>query len=466
MKLGMRVRTLVVLFCLIFVFSGCSMLGDSSKDVMEKLDPKKNFTIKVMSHNEQYFMQQFGYLFMAKYPNIDIEVVSTQKMYEANQQEQLKPEEMYQKFIETNKPDVIVVFQDVFEKLAADQLFYDLDPVIAQDKFDIQNIQPQIIDYLKLKGGGKLFGLAPKIQSQALFINRDMFNKHGVQLPEGPLTWETVLNTAQRFPTDGDDKTRSYGFTNRDYQTDPYSLIVMIGTAEGLIMQNEGKAALNTPSWKKVFELVSNAYKTNTIVNEAAPDMNTTFNYEDYLMRNKFTAGRAAMTIGDLYLIQNMRELKEYKKDLQFNWEVISLPKDAESTQRTNFDLTEIFAVNAKSENQRAAWEFVKYVNSDEFARVHAKTPTDLWSRSTYLKSIDGVSLEPFYQLSFNSNEMVDTGEYRSAQYMLRDEANKIIDEYLTNKKNIDQVLAETNDKLQANLDQITEQMKKKDEKK
>jgi len=466
MKFGLRVRTLVVFFCSIFILSGCSMLGDSSKDVMEKLDPKKNFTIKIMSYNEQYFMQEFGYMFMAKYPNIDIEIVSTANIYKEMQEEQLKPEEMYKKFIETNKPDVIMVYEDVFEKLAANQLFYDLEPVIAQDKFDIQNIQPQIIDYLKLKGGGKLFGLSPRFQSQALFINRDLFNKHGVQLPEGPLTWETVMNLAQRFPTDGDDKTRIYGFTNRESQTDPYSLMMMIGTAEGLIMQNEGKAALNTPSWKNVFELVSNAYKTNTIVNEAALDMNQTIMYEDYLMRNKFTAGRAAMTIGDIYLIQNMRQLKDYKKDIQFNWEVVNLPKDAESTQRNNFNLNEIFAVNAQSENQRAAWEFVKYVNGDEYARVHAKSPSDLWSRSAYVKSLDGVSVEPFYQLSFNSNETIETSEYQSAQFMVRDEANKIINEYLTNKKNIDQVLAEVNDKLQANLDQITEQMKKKDEKK
>ncbi|MFC4601030.1 hypothetical protein [Cohnella hongkongensis] len=38
------------------------------------------------------------------------------------------------------------------------------------------------------------------------------------------------------------------------------------------------------------------------------------------------------------------------------------------------FNLGSIFAVSASSANPRAAWEFVKYVNSDAFSKLKSKT--------------------------------------------------------------------------------------------
>lgn len=451
MKPRMRTATVIVLIFLMIVSSGCSFGGGSQ--ATEKFDPKKNATIKVMDYDERYFMQKYGYLFMAKYPNIEIEVVSTKSMYKEGQEDD--PEVMYKKFIEEHQPDVIMVPGDQLEELVNDQMLYDLEPIIAQDKFDIENIHPTIIEYLKMKGGGKLYGLAPNFRSEALYINRDLFNKHGVELPAEPMTWESMLNLAGRFPTGGDKESRIYGFTNQEWQSDAYNLIMMIGLQSGLVAQTEGKASLNSPAWKTIFELVTNAAKSGTVLLPPPPDFSGGMLHEDWLMRNKFVTGKVAMTIGDISLINNLNEVAEYKKDLQFNWEIINLPKAADSTQRTNFYINDVFAINAKSTNHQAAWEFIKYVNGDEIARVLSKTPTNLWSRTTYKSLKDGVSLEPFYQLSYNSSETIEFGKYDTAWVMVQDEANKLIEEYMADKKTLDQLLEAINTKIQEGLDNI-----------
>ncbi|AZK45990.1 hypothetical protein EIM92_07035 [Paenibacillus lentus] len=46
----------------------------------------------------------------------------------------------------------------------------------------------------------------------------DLFAKYGVQLPHDGMIWREIIDTACHPPTDGDKKTRVYGFG------DPYSL--------------------------------------------------------------------------------------------------------------------------------------------------------------------------------------------------------------------------------------------------
>ncbi|WP_227011428.1 hypothetical protein [Paenibacillus lutimineralis] len=77
-------------------------------------------------------------------------------------------------------------------------------------------------------------------------------------------------------------------------------------------------------------------------------------------------------------------------------------PLDPTSTYVTPGD---IFAINIVSVNQDAAWEFIKYVCGEDYARVSSKSnelllgQQLLLSRSGFMTDYEGTSLEPFYQL-------------------------------------------------------------------
>jgi len=447
-----NVMKMILCVLMVAVISGCSLTSKEADQALAKLDDKKETTIRVMYYDEQYFMQRFGNLFMAKYPNINIEVVSTRNMYNMPDAD---PKTMFAKFIEMEKPDVVLLNPGEIERLVGEQLLYDLEPVIAQDKFDIENIQPTIIDYLKMKGGGKLYGLSPTFFNEALLINRDLFTKQGVQVPEGKLKWEDVLLLAQRFSASQDSSERVYGFSDGMNRSDPYSLMMRIADSSGLTLENEGKSALLTPSWKQLVEQVVAVYKSGSIAREQNMDMGTTFTQEDWLLSDPFIAGKSAMTVANSYQLGSLFQAERILKDRSLNWEILNAPTGDQADQSTNFSLNEIFAIYSKSPNVRAAWEFIKYINSDEIARVYSKTPNELWSRTSYMTLKDGKSLEPFYELTFNRNETSEHDDYYSARYQLNEIANKEIEEVIADKQSIDQALEAIDKQLQMILDQL-----------
>lgn len=444
---------------LALTLGGCSLFGGSSKQVLKDMEKDQKATLKIVYWDEQSFMQKFGFMFMAKYPNIDVEVVTTRGLYSGDGGKDYN--KVFLEFIEKEQPDVFMIQPDQIEKMSADQMLYELDPVIKEDEFDIQNIQPAIIEYIKMKGNGKLYGLAPTFSSRALFVNKDLFDKNGIELPSGKLNWDSVLQLAQRFPSTGDAKTRIYGYAGPEYQSDPYTLVLQIATDSGLKMENQGKVTLQTPSWKRVVEQVANAIKSGVILQEQNQGGNS-MTEEEWLLRNKFVAGQAAMSMGDPYLLQTLNQAAQVLKDRKFNWEIIAAPQGVDATPTTNFYLNELFVINAKSPNLRPAWEFLKYINGDEMARVHAKVPTELWSRTGYQKLKDGKSLDAFYQLTYNPNEVPADNEYASVQYMVREVFNQELKEVIDGTKSVEQALAVVEQEAFKQLDVIKKQKESK----
>lgn len=427
----------IMLLLMVWTVGGCSF-GQSGEQALDKFDKDKQSTIKVMYWDEQYFMQQYGYMFMAKYPNIDIEVVSMQSMY---RDDQYDPENSMKKFIEQENPDVLLLSPDELAKLASEQMLYDLEPVISQDKFDIENIHSTVIDYLKFKGDGKLYGLSPTFSSKALFINQKLFQEQGVTQPEGAMSWEELLQLAQRFPSGGDESTRIYGYMNPEYQSDPFSMTLMIGNESGLMAEDQGKVLIGGDAWKSLFEQVIEAYKSGSVAQVKRMEMGQSFTQDDWLRRNHFVAGKVAMTLGDPYLMQNLEDAKAAWKDDMFEWDIVNAPVGSDSGLNTNFYLNDLFAINAKSPNLREAWEFVKYANGDELARVRSKVSREVFTRTTYMTRKDGRSLEPFYQLTFNNNESVNDQQFGGFQYMIQEAANKEIEEVISGNKSLDDAI-------------------------
>lgn len=407
MKRWMKVG--VVAVAAATLVAGCTGGGSGAKESLKAMKKDEKATIKVMFYDERSFYSQYGSLFLAKYPNIDIEVVSTESIkYEPNKD----MNKAYEAFIEEQQPDVIMMSADSYEKLAANGMLYDLDGVIAQDKFDIQNILPAVKDYLKAKGGGKLYGLAPNFYSQAIFYNKDLFAKYGISEPKDQMSWEEMLELAQRFPTDGDEKERIYGLMFNSYSDSLYNAVSMVGTSKGLgfVDPDKQQMTIDNDSWHVVFKLVLDAFKSGAMYRPKpeANQMKSFSSQEDFLMRDPFVAGKVAMTINGSYLTNDLKQLKSAVQDKAFNWDVVTSPVDPQNLN-TGYGLSvnQIFAVNAKSSHMRAAWEFVKYINSDEFALVMSKSQMgNMFTRAAYIKDTEGHHLEAFYKLKPSDNEL------------------------------------------------------------
>jgi len=97
--------------------------------------------------------------------------------------------------------------------------------------------------------------------------------------------------------------------------------------------------------------------------------------------------------------IQDGRRMLKISNPFQLG--VVTLPVNPATPDTTDaIMLSSIFAVNNQSAHKRAAWEVVKYINSEEVAKIHSQTVnTQAPSRKEYAQAFEEFNIEPFYAL-------------------------------------------------------------------
>ncbi|MCZ8520677.1 MULTISPECIES: extracellular solute-binding protein [Paenibacillus] len=454
-----------VLACTMLM-SGCSLgQGGEGKGALKPLGKDEKAVIKVMYYDKSSLFQQYGALFMAKYPNVDVEVVSTQSLYGAGKD----PLKAFGELVEDEKPDVLFInFPNAFAKWAGDGKLLPLDEVIQADKFDLENMLPAVTETLRAQGGGKLYGLSPSFYSNALFYNKSLFEKHGVPLPKDGMTWVEVMELARRFPTGGQGAERVYGYgENNAYMGgEPigFRYFTMIGRTNGLDYMDPKREniTLQTEGWKQALQLTAESMKSGALYDPAKEpqlDMNKSVTMGEMMERNPFISGKVAMTLEGTYLISEIERAKEMWKDKEpVNWDVVTVPVDPQNPGKTDsLSISEVFSVDAASPNARAAWEFVKYVNSEEMARLKSKMGEGrLLSRTAYVKEKDGRSLEPFYKLGMSEKEASGPAEGAEVPMSFYSEFTKIggeeVQAVIDGKKSEDAALAAMQTRMQEAL--------------
>ncbi|AZK48948.1 ABC transporter substrate-binding protein [Paenibacillus lentus] len=420
-----------------------------------------------MYMEESYFFRQYGDLFMMQHPNIDIEVVSTNSIHTGEDQDYDKA---LADFIEKEQPDVIRLSMDNYEKYIEEGKLLELGTLIERDKYDIGSIYPALLDILKEQGGGKLYGLAPFFFANVLFYNADLFAKYGVEVPHDGVTWQEIIDTARQFPTEGDEKTRVYGFGS-DHGMSLEDLASSIASTQGLKYLNTDKMkiTLNTDSWKQAYKLAMEAIDSGTIYNPQDGGFRSGTMTEYYQSR-AFLMGRMAMEIDGFYLLRNMKEARNTLKDYKpFQVGLVAGPVDPFEPDKTrNFYINELFAIRANSSNVDAAWEFLKFVNGEQFAKIKSRSLNNgLLSRMGILEEIGGVSLDVFYklQLKLDRTSTLDhnkiPGDFYPQYQPIVDRELKLAEE---KKKSIEEALQTIEEEGQAVLDKgVNDRASKKD---
>ncbi|CAH0120382.1 MULTISPECIES: ABC transporter substrate-binding protein [unclassified Paenibacillus] len=384
-----------------FVIALCIALGGCTLVKPEKsAEPRR---LKIMYYSEDYFYQEYGDLFSTKYPNIEVQVVDYRGIDYESEKDGIKAET---NFINKEQPDVVLLSAEQYELYAADGMLLELDSFIRKENYDIDGIYPTIIDLLKEKGGGKLYGLSPRFYGNALFYNADLFAKYGVELPHDKMTWQEILELARRFPADGDEKERVYGFGLQGSVTSDRLLDTLassIAYTQGLTTVNPGtlKVTANTDSWRNVWKMALEAANSGAIYSPKEDFWGGSL--EEYYLHKPFLMGRMAMTVDDSYLLQNIKQVKERIKAFKpFQLGIAAGPVDPfEPDSSRDIQLQEIFAIRAGSPNSDAAWEFIKYVNGVEYAKIKSRTMNgNLLSRmGSYKEEYAENGLEAFYAL-------------------------------------------------------------------
>ncbi|GIP55856.1 ABC transporter substrate-binding protein [Paenibacillus vini] len=368
---------------------------------------KSKTSLKVLFSDEDYFFRQYGDLFVMKNGNVDIEVVSTQDL--RNNLGDKTYDDALDELVERERPDILMVSTDIFERYAGAGKLAELDPLLEKDHYSLEAMLPGLVDTMRKIGGGKLYGLPPSFYGSAVYYNKDLFTKYGIEPPQDGMTWEEIMELARHFPAEGDELNRVYGY-GANYSLTFENLLSLFSHAEGLTYVNPEtmKMTIDTVSWRKVYETALSAYHSNAIYgpsDEAGASLITT---EESMLREPFIMGRAALTVNGSHILQKLKQAEEMIKDYEaFEVGLVSGPvdpADRETTREISFG--DITAINANSTNPEAAWEFFRFLHGGELAAIKSKTPYSLMSRSDYKMEYNGVALDAFYTLkpTINSN--------------------------------------------------------------
>lgn len=357
------------------------------------------------------------------------------------------------KLIEKHKPDVLQLDPTMFETYAQAGKLYGLDEIITQEKFDLEGYMPGLIDLLRAKGNGMLYGLTPYFRTNVVYFNRDLFKEHHIEPPKNKMTWPQLLDLSARFTTIGAGQNKIYGIANGGASVALLVDCLARSSSLHLFDAKREKLLIQSAAWKQVIKMATDAVRKQTFF---SPDYDT------------FRKGKAAMKIGRPSEAEEFENNLYSEKDFKpINWDMVTMPIDPASPDESAYvDIHDIFAVTQQSQNKRAAWKLVKFMNGLDMAKQLSKITSQI-TRMQFSKQLAGRSTEAMYLLKpkldrkvgLFSNDTHEPTRFEKLFYPVLDTTLKAV---IDNKKTVDEAVAELETKGQQLLLQAKAEEKQK----
>ncbi|MBB6677280.1 ABC transporter substrate-binding protein [Cohnella lubricantis] len=388
-------------------------------------DPNNRHTLRIgllsgSSDSESYYRQEYTDMFEMTHQNIDIEFVTAvdySDMQFATQEEQQKMQEidpvekMKEIMTGDNPVDVLILDTGTMGKLAQDNLLMPLEPKIKEDKVNLEDYVPTVIDTIREAGNGQLYGLSPTFSSSVLFYNKTLFDKMGVTLPTDGMMWDDVFNLARRL-TSGTGQDATFGLTLNDWGAglNYYNIQSIYSPLKLRMYDDKGETmTVDTAKWEEVWSKPIELYQDHVFPRQedmqVEQPQDGTYQYNPYQDRPFFT-NRVGMVIGSYSTIsdlntynQNVDKMDGYSK---IDWGIVTYPQLPEAPGvGGGMYISQLASINASAQNPEDAWEYIKFVNSKESAKFKSRSTYELSTLKEFIKPKDGMTynMQAFYQL-------------------------------------------------------------------
>jgi multiple sugar transport system substrate-binding protein len=432
-------------------------------------DARRTLRIGTMygsKQDEQYFRQQFTDMFEFTHSNIDIEVVpaidySTMQFEDQSKQmEQPNPLEKVKAIMTgTNPVDVMIFDMSMLGQLVNENLLKQLDPLLKEEKIDTNEFVTTVIEGIKDQGNGFLYALTPTFTPSALYYNKKLFSKAQVEPPKDGMSWDDVFILAKRMKS-GTGKDAVFGFSFNQWGAGDNYWDVQNFAAPLQLKMFDDKAELmtvNTPQWEGVWKTVTDLYKDHVtphpedlqnIQTDAGKDKQVYNPFQGQM----FLTGRIAMTVGDYNMINQIQQMNDNSEKLKIeklDWDVVTMPFHiGHEGVGGNIYLNNLSGINATAANPDDAWEFVKFMNGKEWAKLRSRSTYEMSARKEFVKVRDGMSYNvdaftkmkpaPLMQASAKEQELYRA---RPNLNMVSDLGTRAYSEVIQGKKSVKEAL-------------------------
>lgn len=392
-----RKLTSIVLACTLVVplLAACSIGANTGEKTTERV--LRIATSDGFSGDDEYFRMQYTNIFEYNHPNLRIEIINTRsdteqyRYYNSDENSQIQnfkePFDTMQELMEgDNPPDIVMMNYNQLGELLEKNLLAPLDSRIKKDKFDTTDYVPVISEGIKsLNSDGQFYALAPYFNSSALIYNKQIFTNAGAPFPHDHMMWEEVFALASRVSNHSESKP-IYGFSfNTQKRRDAFNLLEVYTTPLQLRYFNEAVEHMTVDSdnweqaWSKMYQLQQDG------IIPTVQDPSNPRKYQDNLdeespfPNDNFRLGNLAMTIMSYDQVRRLMDVNEHAAQIPnytpIDWGVVTMPSHPEYPGVVPFvEMTGLMAINAKASNPEDAWNFIKFINGPEWAKLKSGT--------------------------------------------------------------------------------------------
>ncbi|WP_199624648.1 extracellular solute-binding protein [Paenibacillus alkalitolerans] len=349
-------------------------------------------TLRIGCYDEDIFVNTYGNYLSQKYPNLSYEVIP----YNFNSNEDINIQ--LEEYINRVGPDILILNSSQYKYLAENNMILDLNTYIKDDQFDIKNILTSVVEFIKNNGDGNLRGLSPTFHSSAIFFNKNLFDEFGIPYPQAGMSWDEVINLANRFPASTSNNEQFFALKGQAIDS-PFKLLWEISRTNNLsFFEGDNKTFnITTDAWKDVFNMVDVEFKNKKVKMEKEDRTPTEKDNNKSLQeKDSFLNGKTAMALEGSYYLHNLQQFEP--SVVSFEWDIIDAPIDPNNPDtNSNFNVSEIFSIPSSAKDPDLSWSIISYINGESFSKLLSGITWDLLSREEYIKNPNGYNISAFY---------------------------------------------------------------------
>jgi len=250
-----------------------------------------------------------------------------------------------------NPPDIFGSGDIIIPTIVTKGYAVDLNKYVERDNFNLKAFYPEVLDGLTFNG--QLVGLTDNWDTQVMYYNRDLFDAAGMDYPDASWTWEDFVSAGRQL-TEGEGAKKVFGAAHGTWFAPVFNSIWANGG--DVLSKDASRCTIDSPQATAAIQGIAD------LINEGISP--TPSQLEGQSPVQLMLSGRVGMFIdAGRWAAYELQEAGD-----RVNWAVAPVPKGSEG--RANFFHLAMFAIAKGSDSEENAWEFLKYMVSEEASQV------------------------------------------------------------------------------------------------
>jgi len=249
-------------------------------------------------------------------------------------------------------PDLMMLNTGQFEAFGSRDALANLEERVAAEQYDLGIYWPAAVDGCRIDG--QLYGLPKDISDHVVYINTDLFEEAGVEIPTNEWTWDEFRETAKALTLDkdGDGAVDQWGTSINNAAWSWGAFVVSNGGQ--ILNEDRTEILLNSDEAKAALEFYYGLLTTDEVSVPPGTLPQTPGSGDQFL------GGITAMHMAGPWFRPGLVENKP------FNWTIRLFPRVPGGEAPTSILYTDQWAMSSTTDNPDEAWELLKFLGGTE----------------------------------------------------------------------------------------------------